>query len=679
MMSWMHQAAEKLSVKSDSPLERKVCYTTEALSMKLVSSPRITTIPLLQSVVVFAFLFLLFYPDHTFAQVGLLQGDLAGTGLLTQDLRVLLGNIIKAVLGLMGIVAVGVMIYGGVKYQLARGDEQLIAEAKSIIINGGIGLAIVIAAYAIVAFVLGAVKGNIGTPSTTEDSFINRNDIDLTGFGALGGGIIEMVAPAPYASDVPRNTSIQIKFKEQIMVDNLIDVNVPDDWRNRNCPSASQPLPLSCGYFRRPSFSMRTNHGSDIEIDEKDIVVTTYDGKTFTFKRARREASSQPFLFGNSKFPTPYKVTLNQILLQNGRLGLKGEFSWTFTVGTTIDTIPPRVVGILPPPPPPRSQETVPRNSLVQITFSEPISVEGVLAPVRVSGGFFGPNIESENRTLKITSDDSISHVEGNWSISNQFRTLTFQPLEPCAGENQPSILTSCGVPAMCLPSNTRLKVLIISFREATGIGIRDMADNALDGDPTKPEGVPPRVPSDFEDYSWNFNVGDFLDLIPPFICNIRPGLSTAEECEAVPPEPKFGNSPTPAYPGSHDATGEIVPPRTIPSMRFSEPLDMSSVNTTSIYLSRWSVAGKNCAENTGTGLRDNPDNRRPDDGACYNPFGVEADATSRVISLRLYGNNQNPPRPSLDPNQDYAVRVTNEVRDARQNCFNPTIINPSN
>jgi len=645
--------------------------------MKLVSSPRITTIPLLQSVVVFAFLFLLFYPDHTFAQVGLLQGDLAGTGLLTQDLRVLLGNIIKAVLGLMGIVAVGVMIYGGVKYQLARGDEQLIAEAKSIIINGGIGLAIVIAAYAIVAFILGALKGNIGTPSTTEDSFINRNDIDLTGFGALGGGIIEMVAPAPYANDVPRNTSIQIKFKEQINVDNLIDVNVPDPWRNRNCPRAPQPPPLSCGYFGS-SFSMKTNDGLNTEIQKEDIVVTTYDGKTFTFKRARRTDDAQPFLFGNSKFPTPYKVTLNQILLQNGRPGLRGEFSWTFTVGTTIDTIPPRVIGILPPRA--INRETVPRNSLVQITFSEPISVEGVLIPVRVSGGaFFGPRSDPKNETLRIANTDLTSDVAGNWSISNQFQTLTFQPLAPCAGENQPSILTSCGVPALCLPSNTRLKVLVTSFREVTGIGIRDMADNALDGDPEKPKGQSPRVPSDFEDYSWIFNVGDSLDLIPPFICNIRPGLSTAEECRAVPPEPEFGNSPIPAYLGSHDATGEIVPPRTIPSMRFSEPLDMSSVNTTSIYLSRWSVAGKNCADNTGTGLRDDPNNRRPDDAACYNPFGVEADATSRVISLRLYGNNQNPPRPSLDPNQDYAVRVTNEVRDARQNCFNPTIIKPSN
>ena len=64
-------------------------------------------------------------------------------------------QIINVVIGLLGIVAVIVVILGGVQYTLSTGDSNKINKAKDTILYGIIGLVISILAYAIVNFVLG--------------------------------------------------------------------------------------------------------------------------------------------------------------------------------------------------------------------------------------------------------------------------------------------------------------------------------------------------------------------------------------------------------------------------------------------------------------------------------------------------------------------------------------------
>ncbi len=62
-------------------------------------------------------------------------------------------NIINTAIGLIGLVAVGVMILGGIKYVTSTGDPGKIKQAKDIIIYGLIGLVVVILAWTIVAFI----------------------------------------------------------------------------------------------------------------------------------------------------------------------------------------------------------------------------------------------------------------------------------------------------------------------------------------------------------------------------------------------------------------------------------------------------------------------------------------------------------------------------------------------
>ena len=56
---------------------------------------------------------------------------------------------IRVLLSLLGVIFLIILIYGGFLWMTSRGNEQEITRAKSIIQNSIIGLAIVIAAYAI--------------------------------------------------------------------------------------------------------------------------------------------------------------------------------------------------------------------------------------------------------------------------------------------------------------------------------------------------------------------------------------------------------------------------------------------------------------------------------------------------------------------------------------------------
>jgi len=84
-------------------------------------------------------------------------------GLGTQDVRTTVSNVIRAFMGLLGIVAVVIILLGGFKWMTAGGNEDKVGEAKKLIISGIIGLVIIMSAYAIAQFVVGAiVNGTAG-------------------------------------------------------------------------------------------------------------------------------------------------------------------------------------------------------------------------------------------------------------------------------------------------------------------------------------------------------------------------------------------------------------------------------------------------------------------------------------------------------------------------------------
>lgn len=81
------------------------------------------------------------------------------TGLFTGTLSEALTSIINAALTLVGVIALGTMVYGGFRWMTAAGNDNQIDEAKRILTASVIGLIIIIISWAVVNFVITAVNG----------------------------------------------------------------------------------------------------------------------------------------------------------------------------------------------------------------------------------------------------------------------------------------------------------------------------------------------------------------------------------------------------------------------------------------------------------------------------------------------------------------------------------------
>lgn len=81
--------------------------------------------------------------------------EITGNGV--DDSSAFTGNvvgIINAIIGALGIVAVIVVIIGGIRYMTSSGDAGKVKTAKDTILYGLIGLAVVALSFAIVNFVI---------------------------------------------------------------------------------------------------------------------------------------------------------------------------------------------------------------------------------------------------------------------------------------------------------------------------------------------------------------------------------------------------------------------------------------------------------------------------------------------------------------------------------------------
>ncbi|HYE59795.1 MAG TPA: YCF48-related protein [Candidatus Kapabacteria bacterium] len=88
------------------------------------------------------------------------------TVLQNQDIRITIARIINAVLMVLGIIALGLVLYAGFLWMTAGGSEDKIAQAKKILINAVIGLAIIMSSLAIVNYVMNVLKNATGIEET---------------------------------------------------------------------------------------------------------------------------------------------------------------------------------------------------------------------------------------------------------------------------------------------------------------------------------------------------------------------------------------------------------------------------------------------------------------------------------------------------------------------------------
>lgn len=81
-----------------------------------------------------------------------------------KDIPTIIGKVVGAGLAFVGVLFFILMIYGGLLWMTAQGNEQQVTKAKDLIIAAVVGLIIVLSAYAITAYIGGAITAPTAAP-----------------------------------------------------------------------------------------------------------------------------------------------------------------------------------------------------------------------------------------------------------------------------------------------------------------------------------------------------------------------------------------------------------------------------------------------------------------------------------------------------------------------------------
>ena len=452
-----------------------------------------------------------------------------GVALGQTDIRVIIGRIVQVFLGLLGTIAVVLIIYGGWLYMSSAGDSQKIAKAKQTLINAVIGLLIILSSLTISQFIIGSLisatsgGGAISGPGAYSQPLS----------GSLGAGIIESHVPERGAT-APRNTKLAVTFKEAMDGASLVL-----DTDNSGILGDNGDLVNKDTFKLVMTSVLKANNNSFKNISDSDlvdlVVKFTPDKKSFVLA---------PLNFlGNPTENVSYTAYISPELKKvDGTDAFSGVFSdgyqWEFQVEPKIDTTPPKLLSVIP------SKGINPKNTIVQLNFSESLDPTSASGDFSAGSGF-------QNITLMV--DGGI--LSGSYKIANAYKTVEFVTDDLCG-------MNSCGGNVYCLPGNKLIsgKVLAATVGseppQSIGFpynGIVDLAGNSFDGNgdgiasgPTSQSGNPPYnwiggiVASQGDDVAWQFNTSDQIDLIPPKITKIDPGLSAQNISLEIPIEATF-------------------------------------------------------------------------------------------------------------------------------------------
>lgn len=478
-------------------------------------------------------------------------------GLSTLDIRLIIANIIRAALGLTGLVMLCLMLYAGYLWMTSGGNEDQIAQAKGIIRNAVIGLAIILSAYSIVLFVMRmlGIGGSQSNQNNTSVVVPNQN-YNFSGSGALGRTVKDHY-PARDQKDVPRNTKIVITFSKPILLNSFVqDTN--SNYILGDCVRTEEAdfnWNTDCDHVTStPSGQQLMDDYISVKRTDSNEPITglvvlsstsTYNGAighfTIVLKPITNTSTSNGGYLGSEIESVGYTVRLGKNLLEDNYVTEfppmfqqqkdgNDFYAWQFITNNSLDITPPTVVDVFPAL---SAEES--RNSVIQINFSEPIDPTGLQGDFIATSSeganyFFAPK-EGGSHYVYLKNERNIL-PEGTFNLVNNYQTLEFTPSVKCG-------VNACGEDIFCLaPDNYTLLLQAArsfagTFQSMPFTGVADMSSNALDGNKNNTAQNAPTLLPVFnnwlapDNYFWNFKINDEIDISSPYLRSITPTVNS--------------------------------------------------------------------------------------------------------------------------------------------------------
>jgi hypothetical protein len=396
-------------------------------------------------------------------------------GLGSKDPRIIIASLIRIVLGFLGILAVGLIMYGGWLYMTSEGDEKKIETAKNVIKDAFIGLIIILSSFALASFILKWLyDGSTGNRIKDPGDLSGRG----RGIGIIGACSVESVYPEPYQEDVPRNTAIIVTFKEEIYPDSICqsiieipdDPNTPVNESGRKCQEGSAIKEVDGVPVVKIYQSAQSDKCSSTEdAGCLPALVYTRDNKTFVFVMNNYLGSASEKIWHTVHLTND--IQSNQINTQTKeREGIfshcRGQdyLEWSFNVSTKLDLVPPQVRdlkenGIFPWPDNAQGvdsegNEDIAKNVVIKINFSEEINPYTILGDAEAVYPFIKVVCEDCADSEELFDCGILPNkcVKGNFELASGYSTVEFISKNKCGTNN-------CGEDIFCLPGGKKISV----------------------------------------------------------------------------------------------------------------------------------------------------------------------------------------------------------------------------
>jgi len=154
----------------------------------------------------------LFWAHPTFAVDTGLTSDLATTtGLGDTDVRIIIARVINVALGLLGVIAVALIVYSGFLWMTSAGNPDRIKKAKAVMINAIIGLLIILSSYAITTYVLDALLAATNPSSSSSSS----SSASASG-SSSASSLFTVSGASPQDTQTIKNLTVRLTFNKEV-------------------------------------------------------------------------------------------------------------------------------------------------------------------------------------------------------------------------------------------------------------------------------------------------------------------------------------------------------------------------------------------------------------------------------------------------------------------------------